>query len=66
MKSKTKKLTLHRETLTELDRTQLDPAAGGATGRYTCISFTCYPGICDYSGRRTCFTCEMTCTTNYC
>lgn len=66
MRSKAKKLVLHRETLSDLDRAQLGHAAGGATFQYTCPSFTCYPDNCDYSGRATCFTCQLTCTTNYC
>ncbi len=65
MRSKTKKLVLHRETLSDLDRSQLGNAAGGGTLQ-TCPSFTCYPGNCDYSGRATCLTCKLTCTTNYC
>lgn len=64
MKKKLKKLTLHRETLIELDRTELGWAAGGTA--YTCPSFTCYPDNCQWSGRATCTTCEITCTTNYC
>ncbi len=65
MKSKAKKLALHRETLAELDRSQMAPAAGGYTS-YLCPSFTCYPGVCAWSDRDTCYTCEQTCTTNYC
>jgi hypothetical protein len=63
-KNRLKKLALHRETLTDLDHSGLKEVGGG-TG-YTCPSFTCYPGRCQYSGQNTCFTCEMTCTTNYC
>lgn len=59
-----RKLALHRETLAELDRAHLQEVAGGT--QYTCPSFTCYPANCDFSGRATCLTCEMTCTTNYC
>lgn len=74
MKKKLKKLALHRETLAELDRPELREIAVGTgysahcTGPYDygCPSFTCYPGNCQYSGQNTCFTCEMTCTTNYC
>lgn len=67
MKKNFKKLSLHRETLAELDRPELGRVEGG-TGytNYTCPSFTCYPDNCWYSGRATCTTCEMTCTTNYC
>lgn len=49
-----KKLTLHRETLAELDRLNLVNVEGGATT------------LCQYSGYRTCTTCQATCTTNYC
>lgn len=66
MKKTLKKLTLHRETLIELDRPDLGWVAGGATFQYTCPSFTCYPDNCDFSRRATCTTCAMTCTTNYC
>lgn len=72
MKKKTrKKLILHRETLAGLDRSHLERAVGGTgTGYptyYTCPSFTCQPGNCQFSdGRNTCYTCEDTCTTNYC
>lgn len=71
MKKRTpKKLVLNRETLAGLDRSDLQRAAGG-TGYtyYNCPSFTCQApyGNCQYSdGRNTCFTCEATCTTNYC
>jgi hypothetical protein len=54
-----KKLVLNRETLVELDRMDLPYAAGGATQ-------TCRPDFCDFSGRNTCTTCQLTCTTNYC
>jgi len=54
MKKKSKKLTLNRETLTQLDQDNLQQAAGAATAR------TCY------SGYRTCATCELTCGTNEC
>ncbi len=66
MKSKAKKLALHRETLAELDRSQMGQAAGGASNRYTCQSYTCYPGLCEFSGLATCWTCQGTCTTNLC
>lgn len=56
MKKKLKKLVLNRETLAELDRPELQAAAGGATGARAC----------PYSGYRTCTTCQATCTTNYC
>lgn len=60
MKRTVKKLALHRETLLELDRLHLAAVAGAAT-------MTCQPDFCDFSnGRRTCTTCQMTCTTNYC
>lgn len=51
---KTKKMVLCRETLVELDRLSLRQVDGGVTA------------WCQYSGYRTCGTCEMTCTTNYC
>ncbi|MEP7011953.1 MAG: hypothetical protein ABJC13_16635 [Acidobacteriota bacterium] len=65
MRSKAKKLVLHRETLSDLDRAQLVHVAG-ASNQYNCPSFTCYPENCQYSGYNTCFTCADTCTTNYC
>ena len=68
MKKKVKKLVLNRETLASLDPPDLQRAAGG-TGytHYTCPSFTCQPYNCQFSdGRDTCYTCENTCTTNYC
>lgn len=55
-KTKLKKLTLNRETLTELDRLDLHRAGGGYTG----------PRACQFSGYNTCQTCQATCTTNYC
>jgi hypothetical protein len=57
MKRTPKKLTLQRETLAGLTRSELEQAAGG---------FTIRPDECQYSGRKTCLTCEATCTTNYC
>lgn len=53
---KTKKLQLNRETLTQLDNSELHQVAGGAT-----VGPGCWSG-----GRRTCATCELTCTTNEC
>jgi hypothetical protein len=52
----TKKLALHRETLVNLEKDELEQAAGGYTAR------------CQYSdGQRTCTTCDNnTCTTNFC
>jgi hypothetical protein len=68
MKKTHKRLTLHRETLVGLDRSELTPVNGG-TGEYStcygCASFTCMPK-CQDSGRNTCTTCQGTCTTNYC
>lgn len=61
MKKNFKKLRLHRETLAELDRTELWRAAGG-TAYVTCY----HPDNCQYSGRATCTTCNLTCNTNYC
>lgn len=58
-KKELKKLVLNRETLAELDRFDLWQAHGGATQ-------TCRPDFCDFSGRNTCTTCQLTCTTNYC
>jgi hypothetical protein len=63
-----KRLTLNRETLVELDRTELRPANGAtgvASGCYGCPSATCMPP-CEYSHRNTCTTCQATCTTNFC
>lgn len=54
MKKPLKKITLHRETLLQLDPGKLEKALGGYTPR------------CQYSGYGTCGTCEATCTTNYC
>ena len=53
-KTKFKKLTLNRETLTELDRLDLVHVDGGATLR------------CELSGQNTCATCSPTCTSNLC
>jgi hypothetical protein len=68
MRKTRKRLTLNRETLVELDRSELQPA-NGATGPYStcygCASFTCMPR-CQDSNRNTCTTCQMTCTTNFC
>lgn len=58
-KTRLRKLVLHRETLRELDRFDLQHVEGGATQ-------TCRPDFCDFSGRNTCTTCQLTCTTNYC
>ena len=69
MKKRTKKLVLNRETLAGLDRSDLQGAAGGVSyvGCYTYQAYSCQPNRCPYSeGRNTCFTCEGTCTTNYC
>lgn len=54
-KKATKKLSLHRETVAQLEKTELHLAAGGA-----------YTDRCQYSGQGTCGTCEGVCTTNYC
>jgi hypothetical protein len=60
MRKRTRKLTLHRETLGQLNRPDLEMAAGAAT-------LTCYPDPCEYSkGRATCTTCNLTCNTNTC
>lgn len=59
MKKKIRKLVLHRETLADLDGSNLQAVYGGAT-------LTCRPVNCDFSGRATCTTCQLTCTTNYC
>jgi hypothetical protein len=61
-KRKLKRLVLHRETLVELDRLELRQV-GGAW--YTDVYHSC-PEACQWSGRRTCTTCELTCTTNFC
>jgi hypothetical protein len=60
LKKLPKKLVLSRETLVDLDRMDLPHALGGA------VSKTCRPNICDFSGRNTCTTCQLTCTTNLC
>ena len=52
-----KKLSLNRETLALLEQPALQEAAGGVTA-------TC--GGCQFSGRQTCGTCQVTCTTNFC
>jgi hypothetical protein len=59
VKKKVKKLMLHRETLMELDGTDLGLAGAAATQ-------TCYPSPCDVSRRNTCTSCQLTCTTNFC
>ncbi|HLX10322.1 MAG TPA: hypothetical protein VKY89_20915 [Thermoanaerobaculia bacterium] len=68
MRKSRKRLALNRETLVELDRSDMQ-AANGATTEYStcygCASFTCRPP-CQYSNRNTCTTCQMTCTTNFC
>ncbi|HZF08914.1 MAG TPA: hypothetical protein VFE33_09010 [Thermoanaerobaculia bacterium] len=58
-KKKVRKLSLHRETLVELDR--FDSVVGGAT-----LTCTGCPNVCEWSGRATCNTCQLTCTTNLC
>jgi hypothetical protein len=60
LKKLPKKLVLSRETLVDLDRMELPRALGGA------VSQTCRPNFCDFSGRNTCTTCQLTCTTNFC
>ena len=54
-KKAAKKLSLHRETVAQLEKPELELAAGGA-----------YTARCQYSGYGTCGTCESVCTTNYC
>lgn len=66
MKRRPKKLALNRETLSGLEQSleqELQQVAGGAT--LTCMAPHSH---CEYSGagRRTCLTCQLTCTTNYC
>jgi hypothetical protein len=56
MKKQTKRLTLSRETLVNLEN-DLEKVAGGA--------YTDNPDIC-WSGQATCATCRLTCTTNRC
>jgi hypothetical protein len=64
MKRKPKKLSLNRETLAELDRSDIKYVAGGNVSNVaTC---TQRPDVCDFSGRATCTTCQLTCTTNLC
>jgi hypothetical protein len=66
MKKRNKKLVLHRETLTALDRLNLGEADGGTgVSAHSCY-MTCNSCQCTYSDRGTCGTCEVTCTTNYC
>jgi hypothetical protein len=68
MKKKAKKLKLPKETLGNLQHS-LSQVAGGITAVADCGSRTCNPpySACDFSyGQQTCFTCEGTCTTNYC
>ena len=64
MKRKPKKLSLNRETLAELDKAEMTFVAGGnVSNTPTC---TQRPNVCDFSGRATCTTCQLTCTTNLC
>lgn len=66
MNKKSRKLALHRETITALDKHSLGLAEGGtypSAGYSYC--YACSAG-CPYSGYRTCNTCEGVCTTNYC
>jgi len=67
MKKRTKKLSLSRETLVNLEN-HLRQVAGGATAVTDCGTRTCMPpnSGCEFSGRHTCFTCQGTCTTNLC
>lgn len=57
MKRKNPKIQLHRETLRALDSEILGPVVGG---------YTQIPRICNPSGRLTCGSCQVTCTTSYC
>jgi len=57
MKKQTKKITLHRETLRALDALHFEAVVGGAVTQRP---------ICEFSGRNTCTTCVLTCTTNRC
>lgn len=57
MKRKNPKIQLHRETLHALDSELMQPVAGG---------YTQIPRICNPSGRLTCGSCQVTCTTSYC
>ena len=61
MKKHVKRLTLNRETLVRLEN-NLIQVVGGAT------AVTCAPphSGCEWSGRHTCGSCQLTCTTNYC
>ncbi|HSS49570.1 MAG TPA: hypothetical protein VLX28_11560 [Thermoanaerobaculia bacterium] len=64
MKRKPKRLSLNRETLTDLDRPEMmKHVVGGVSNVASC---TCRPNVCDFSGRNTCTTCQLTCTTNFC
>ncbi len=63
MKRKPKKLSLNRETLTDLDNNVIRHVVGGVSNVASC---TCRPNNCDFSGRATCTTCQLTCTTNFC
>lgn len=64
MKRKPKKLSLNRETLADLDKNEIRQVVGGGVSNVaTC---TVQPNHCDFSGRATCTTCQLTCTTNLC
>lgn len=55
MKRRLSKLSLHRDTVQQLDRKEaLEAIAGGISRR------------CEWSGYQTCGTCAATCGTNLC
>jgi hypothetical protein len=54
-KTVSRKLKLSRETLIDLASVQ-----GGSVSSYT------NPPRCEFSGRQTCATCQLLCTTNGC
>jgi len=67
MKTKVAKIRLHRETVRNLVDHSLGQAAGGITATCGgCLTVTCGGGGCEFSGRATCNTCVLTCTTNRC
>jgi hypothetical protein len=67
MKKRVKRLALNRETLVRLEN-NLEQVVGGITAVADCGTRTCAPphSGCEWSGYRTCNSCQNTCTTNYC
>lgn len=60
MKKTNKKLTLNRATVRELGIDELDGAAGGKAGDYTCTGSMC--GSCTYQSAK--MACSNKCTAN--